>query len=122
MPSADAPAALVTRHSLRENNHHLRILLVEDNAVNRLLALRLLEKRGHQVTLAENGKEAMAALERDSFDLVLMDVQMPEMDGFEATAAIREEEKTSGQHLRIVAMTAHAMTGGSRALSGRRNG
>jgi PAS domain S-box-containing protein len=111
VPSAEAAPVLVTRHSLRENNHHLRILLVEDNAVNRMLAVRLLEKRGHQVTMAENGKEAVAAFEKSSFDLVLMDVQMPVMDGFEATAAIRQREKASGEHLPIVAMTAHAMTG-----------
>ncbi len=103
--------ALVTRHSLRENRHHLRILLVEDNAVNQLLADRLLEKRGHEVTLARNGKEALATLEKQSFDLVFMDVQMPEMDGFEATAAIRRIEKGSGNHVPIIAMTAHAMAG-----------
>ena len=107
----EAPPVLVTRHSLRENSHHLRILLVEDNAVNQVLAVRLLEKRGHTVTVAGNGKEALAALEKDSFDLALMDVQMPEMDGFEATAAIREKEKMSGNHLPVVAMTAHAMAG-----------
>ncbi len=61
--------------------------------------------------MAENGKEALAALEKQSFDLVLMDVQMPEMDGFEATAAIREKEKTSGNHVPVIAMTAHAMVG-----------
>jgi two-component system, sensor histidine kinase and response regulator len=103
--------ALVTRHSLRENKKHLKILLVEDNAVNQKLAARLLEKRGHLVELAWNGKEALAALEKQSFDLIFMDVQMPEMDGFQATAAIRQDEKTSGQHLPIVAMTAHAMEG-----------
>jgi two-component system sensor histidine kinase/response regulator len=104
-------APLVTRHSLREAGNHLSILLAEDNAVNRLLAVRLLEKRGHTVTVAGNGKEALAALEQQSFDLVLMDVQMPEMDGFEATAAIREKEKHSGSHLPVIAMTAHAMVG-----------
>jgi PAS domain S-box-containing protein len=109
-PTKEAPA-LVTRHSIRENSHHLRILLVEDNAVNQALAARLLEKRGHAVTVAGNGNEALLALEKDSFDLVLMDVQMPEMDGFEATAAIREKEKTSGYHLPVIAMTAHAMVG-----------
>ena len=106
-----SPAALVTRHSLRETNNRLRILLAEDNAVNRLLAVRLLEKRGHAVTVAGNGKEALAALEKQPFDLVLMDVQMPEMDGFEATAAIRDKEKHSGSHLPVIAMTAHAMVG-----------
>ena len=110
-PIKEAPPVLVTRHSLRENSNHLRILLVEDNAVNQVLAVRLLEKRGHTVVVAGNGKEALAALEKQSFDLVLMDVQMPEMDGFEATIAIREKEKTSGNHVPIIAMTAHAMVG-----------
>src|ERR1700674_1388965 len=110
-PMKDASPAQVTRHSLRQNSYHLRILPAEDNAVNQVLAVRLLEKRGHKVTVAGNGKEALAALEKGSFDLVLMDVQMPEMDGFEAKAAIREKEKTSGNHLPVIAMTAHAMVG-----------
>jgi two-component system, sensor histidine kinase and response regulator len=110
-PTKEAAPALVTRHSLRENRSPLRILLAEDNVVNQVLAVRLLEKRGHQVTLAANGKEALAALEKNSFDLVFMDVQMPEVDGFEATAAIRQKEKTSGSHLPVIAMTAHAMVG-----------
>jgi CheY-like chemotaxis protein len=110
-PIKEAKPALVTRHSLRENRNHLRILLAEDNAVNQLLATRLLERRGHSVTVAGNGKEALVALEKGSFDLVLMDVQMPEMDGFEATAAIREREKHIGNHLPVIAMTAHAMKG-----------
>ncbi|MBZ5568651.1 MAG: response regulator [Acidobacteriia bacterium] len=110
-PQKDASPALVTRHSLRENSIPLRVLLAEDNAINQTLAVRLLEKRGHRVTMVGNGKEALAALEKDSFDLVLMDVQMPEMDGFAATAAIREKEKSSGNHLPVVAMTAHAMVG-----------
>jgi two-component system, sensor histidine kinase and response regulator len=71
-------------------------LLVEDNAVNQTLAVRLLERRGYTVTVAGNGREALAALEKGSFDVVLMDIQMPEMDGFKATAAIREKEKSSG--------------------------
>jgi len=110
-PIKEATPALVTRHSLRETGNHLHILLVEDNAVNQVLAVRLLEKRGHSVTVAGNGKEALAALEKNTFDLVLMDVQMPEMDGFEATAAIREKEKASGHHVQVIAMTAHAMAG-----------
>jgi CheY-like chemotaxis protein len=89
----------------------LRILVAKDNSVNQVLAVRLLEKRGHSVTVAGNGKEALAALEKDTFDLVLMDVQMPEMDGFEAKAAIREKEKASGHHLPVIAMTVHAMAG-----------
>jgi two-component system sensor histidine kinase/response regulator len=75
------------------------------------LATRLLEKRGHTVVLAENGVAALAALDAQSFDLILMDIQMPEMDGIEATTAIREREKTSGKHIPIVAMTANAMQG-----------
>ena len=110
-PIKEPPPALVTRHSLRENSHHLHILLVEDNAVNQMLAVRLLEKQGHTVAPAGNGKEALAALQKESFDLVLMDVQMPEMNGFEATIAIREREKASGNHVPIIAMTAHAMVG-----------
>ena len=102
---------LVTRHLLRETRQKLRILLAEDNPVNRVLAVRLLEKRGHQVAVAQNGREAIATLETQSFDLVLMDVQMPVMDGFQATTAIREKEKTTGSHLRIIAMTAHSMKG-----------
>ena len=89
----------------------MKVLLAEDNAVNRTLAKRLLEKHGHTVVLAVNGREALEALERESVDLVLMDVQMPEMDGLEAMAAIREKEKTSGGHIPIIALTAHAMKG-----------
>jgi signal transduction histidine kinase/DNA-binding response OmpR family regulator len=89
----------------------LSILLAEDNAVNQQLARRLLEKAGHSVTVAKNGCEALELLGRQSFDLVLMDVQMPEMDGFEATTAIREKEVKTGGHIPIIAMTAHAMKG-----------
>ncbi|MGC2000562.1 MAG: response regulator [Candidatus Acidiferrales bacterium] len=103
--------ALVTRHTLREGRKRARILLVEDNVVNQTLAVRLLEKRGFAVAVTGNGREALARLATDEFDLVLMDVQMPEMDGFEATGAIREGEKTSGRHIPIVAMTANALKG-----------
>ena len=89
----------------------LRILLAEDNRVNRFLAVRLLEKEGHQVATANNGRAALAVLEHDHFDLALMDLQMPEMDGFEATARIRERERGSGMHLPIIALTANAMVG-----------
>ena len=89
----------------------LRILLAEDNQVNQRLARRLLEKRGHFVDVAGNGREVVQALEKASYDLVLMDVQMPEMDGMEATTHIRGKEKLSGGHQRIVALTAHAMKG-----------
>jgi two-component system, sensor histidine kinase and response regulator len=89
----------------------LRILLAEDNFVNQRLACRLLEKRGHSVTVVANGKEALVRLEQEPFDLALMDVQMPEMDGVEATAAIRAREQETGLHLPIIAITAHAMKG-----------
>jgi two-component system sensor histidine kinase/response regulator len=102
---------LVTRHILREIRHRTLVLLVEDNPVNQKLAVALLEKRGFAVTTAGNGKVALAALEREPFDLVLMDVQMPEMDGLEATSAIRQGEKSTGRHVPIIAMTAHALKG-----------
>ncbi|MEW6594902.1 MAG: response regulator [Thermodesulfobacteriota bacterium] len=89
----------------------LHILVAEDNLVNQKLALRMLEKRGHVVTVAANGKEAVAAVERGYFDLILMDIQMPDMDGFAATAAIRALEKPSGRHTPIIALTAHALKG-----------
>jgi CheY-like chemotaxis protein len=88
-----------------------KILLAEDNPVNQVVAARLLEKLGHKVTVAANGREAVAAVEREAFDLVLMDVQMPEMDGFEATATIRQAEAGSGRHLPIFALTARTMKG-----------
>jgi CheY-like chemotaxis protein len=105
---------LVTRYSLhdaREPESILRILLAEDNQVNQRLAVRLLEKRGHRVVVASNGREALEALERHKFDLVLMDVQMPELDGLETTAAIRQKERTTGLHQPVIALTAHAMKG-----------
>ncbi len=105
---------LITRFSLqdaREPDAYLSVLLAEDNLVNQRLAVRLLEKRGHRVVVAATGLEALQALEKESFDLVLMDVQMPEMDGLEATVAIREREKVSGLHQPVVALTAHAMKG-----------
>ncbi|HEY6248759.1 MAG TPA: two-component regulator propeller domain-containing protein [Candidatus Angelobacter sp.] len=101
-PEASVPAAPLVP---------LRILLAEDNAVNQKLAVRLLEKAGHKVSVAGNGKEALQQLENSSFDLVLMDVQMPEMDGLTATRAIRQQEGQTGCHLPIIAMTAHAMKG-----------
>jgi signal transduction histidine kinase/DNA-binding response OmpR family regulator len=108
------PPALVTRHSLREARRTGRILLVEDNSVNQLIVRRLLEKRGHDVVVANNGREALAALDAAAFApfaCVLMDVQMPEMDGFECIAVIREREQITGSHLPVIAMTAHAMKG-----------
>jgi PAS domain S-box-containing protein len=105
---------LITRHSVQDPPSAfevLHILLAEDNLVNQRLMTRLLEKRGHRVVVAANGREALAALEKRSYDLVLMDIQMPEMNGMEATARIREKEKLSGGHQPIVALTAHAMKG-----------
>ncbi len=89
----------------------LHILLAEDNPVNQRVALHLLQKAGHSTLAVANGKQALDAIEREPFDVVLMDVQMPEMDGLEATAAIRAAEEKSGRHLPIIAMTAHAMKG-----------
>ena len=91
--------------------HGLTVLLAEDNAVNQKLASRLLQKMGHQVTLAANGEEAVRAHSEGRFDVILMDVQMPEMNGFEATARIREREKITGDHVPIIALTAHAIQG-----------
>ncbi len=102
-----APTARKARRAARR----LHILVAEDNPINQKLVLRLLEKWGHQPTLARNGREAFEATARESFDLVLMDVQMPELGGLEATEAIRRREKESGGHVPIVAMTAHAMRG-----------
>jgi len=108
----DKPPALVTRHTLRESTRKLRVLVAEDNAVNQAVILRVLQKMGHTAVLAQNGKEALALASAEKFDLVFMDVQMPEMDGMAATAAIRENEKVKGAtHLPIFAMTAHAMKG-----------
>jgi PAS domain S-box-containing protein len=95
----------------KEKARVLRLLLVEDNRVNQKLAMRLLEKMGHQVTLAVNGKEAFELFKTNSFDLVLMDIQMPVMGGVEATQKIRDAERRSGGHIPIIAMTAHAMAG-----------
>jgi len=89
----------------------IRVLVAEDNLVNRTLAVRLLERQGHIVSTAGTGIEALRAIEKQEFELVLMDVQMPEMDGVEATRVIRDREKQTGKHLPIVALTAHAMTG-----------
>ena len=89
----------------------LRVLLAEDSLVNQRLAVGLLEKHGHSVTVANNGKEAVEWFAQESFDVILMDVEMPEMDGFEATAVIRVKERHSGGRVPIIAMTAHAMKG-----------
>jgi CheY-like chemotaxis protein len=89
----------------------VRVLLVEDNPVNQRVFLRLLQKNGHKVTLASNGRQALEALVTGEFDIILMDVQMPVMTGLEAAEAIRRTERGSGRHVPIVAMTAHAMKG-----------
>jgi two-component system sensor histidine kinase/response regulator len=107
---------LVTRYSLQDAHDPaacLRILVAEDNSVNQLLATRLLEKRGHRVVMTANGREALAALEKEEYDLVLMDVQMSEMDGLEAIAVLREKERGKGDGVRqpVIALTAHAMKG-----------
>ena len=101
----------VTAPVLQPPKRDAHVLLAEDNHLNRLLATRLLEKHGYTFSVAVDGREAIEALEKERFDCVLMDVQMPVMDGFEATAAIREKERTRGGHLPIIAMTAHAMAG-----------
>lgn len=107
--SADEEAAPV--QDVQAVSRPLKVLVAEDNAVNQRLAQRLLERRGHEPTIVGDGVEAVTALSNSSFDLVLMDVQMPNMDGFQATAAIREREKDTGRHIPIIAMTAHAMRG-----------
>jgi CheY-like chemotaxis protein len=108
---ADPSPPLVTRHTVNEARRSLHILVAEDNAVNRLLVTALLGKHGHTIVNVTNGRAAVAAVEQDRFDLVLMDVQMPEMDGFEAMATIRQAEKVRGGRIPIVALTAHAMKG-----------
>jgi PAS domain S-box-containing protein len=110
-PNNGKEPELITQHSLRENRRSLAVLVAEDSPVNMKLIVRLLEKRGHTVTKAESGRGVLRALEKGRFDLILMDIQMPEMDGLEATATIREREKATGEHIPIVAMTAHAMKG-----------
>ncbi|WP_436016285.1 response regulator [Phenylobacterium sp. LjRoot219] len=101
LPAAEPPSAPAS----------LKVLVAEDNAINQRLALRLLERRGHRPEIVDDGAKAVEAVARDSFDVVLMDVQMPGMDGFQATAAIRDREKATGGHVPIIAMTAHAMSG-----------
>jgi CheY-like chemotaxis protein len=107
----EAEPSVVAMPVVQPQRRRARVLLAEDNLVNQRVAVRLLTKRGHDVTVAGNGRQALAALDAGTFDVVLMDVQMPEMGGFEATAEIRRRESERGGHLRIIAMTAHALKG-----------
>ena len=107
-PISEAP---IVSLPVQSNLNSLQILLAEDNVINQKVAVRILERQGHKVEVAENGKEVLKLLETRSFDVVLMDVQMSEMNGFEATHCIRSQEKTTGKHLPIIAMTANAMKG-----------
>ena len=109
--SADDKPPLVTQHTLREWRSKLNVLLAEDNKVNQVLALRLLEKRGFTVVVAPNGEAAVEASANQTFDVILMDIQMPVMSGFDATRAIRTREASHSKHTPIIAMTANAMTG-----------
>jgi CheY-like chemotaxis protein len=103
--------AVVKPVSSQAAGRALHILLAEDNRVNQLLAVRLIQQQGHSVSVANNGREALAMIANNRFDAVLMDVEMPEMDGFSAASAIRKQERATGEHLPIIAMTAHAMSG-----------
>ena len=109
--AVSARRTLMTRRSIREGERGLRILLAEDNPINQKVAARLLEKMGHFVKVAANGREALHSWETERFHLILMDIQMPEMDGFETTRAIREREQIQGGHIPVIAMTAHALKG-----------
>ena len=105
-------AALPEDHKeIASSVHHkkAKILLAEDNVINRTFAIRLLEKAGHTVVCVENGQEVLDLMETEKFDLILMDVSMPEMDGYEATRRIRSAEKETSRHIPIIAMTAHAL-------------
>src|SRR5262249_35055773 len=107
----ERPHVQQRRKIVRSAQSMLQVLIAEDNQVNQLVATRIFEKLGHQVTIVSNGREALAAVQARKFDLVAMDVQIPEMDGLEATKAIRGWEKTTGTYTLIVALTAHAMKG-----------
>ena len=109
--STDTPAANSDLPPGAEPPRRLRVLLAEDHPVNRQLAVRLLERDGHTVVVAENGRKALLALTAESFDIVLMDVQMPVMNGMEATEALRRSERGTGRHTPVIALTANAMKG-----------
>jgi CheY-like chemotaxis protein len=109
--SLPARGTLAGAHEAGAEYNSRRILVVEDNPVNQIVAVRLLEKLGHTVAVAGNGLEALETLDREAFDLVFMDVRMPVMDGFETSRAIRQKESRTGNHLPIIALTAHALKG-----------
>jgi len=108
---AAGQGTLITRHSIAQNRARYNVLLAEDNIINQKLAVKILENRGHKVTVVENGEEAVETLDKGTFDVILMDVQMPKMDGFQATREIRRREVATKKHQPIIAMTAHAMVG-----------
>jgi CheY-like chemotaxis protein len=112
-PAAGLPSDSAERPEREpvDNVEPLRILLAEDNRVNQMLATAVLQRQGHQVTVVDNGRQAVKTWSEGTFDLLLMDVEMPEMDGLEATRAIRDRERRQGGHVPIIAMTAHAMRG-----------
>jgi PAS domain S-box-containing protein len=111
MGKTDVTPPLVTRHTLSKKDKKYNVLLAEDNVINQKLVVRILEKNGFEVSVVSNGEEAVSLVEKEKFDLVLMDVQMPKMDGIKATALIREKEKGTASHVPIVALTAHALKG-----------
>ena len=105
------PVAQKAGSGEQDSKRSLKVLLAEDIPANKALAVALLERHGHSVSVASNGREALDLLARETVDLILMDVQMPEMGGVEAAAAIREKERATGGHIPIIALTAHAMKG-----------
>lgn len=110
-PAEDVVHTITARAGIQKTLRPLRILLAEDNEINQRIAIEFLELRGHQVHLAQNGVEVLAALAVKDFDVILMDVMMPEMDGFHATAAIRERAEETRGHIHIIAITGYAMKG-----------
>jgi len=106
----DEPS-LFTKYSTEGRCRPLHILLAEDSLINQKVAIHILEKQGHRISVADNGKSVLYALKRECFDLVLMDIQMPKMNGLEVTASIRKKEKITGTHIPIIAITAHGLKG-----------